>query len=59
MKVHSTIKKVDGEYQVRFHLNGKYRPEMTYFTNDQDDAKGTQRLELSRLARVYTLEGRY
>ncbi len=36
------IKKVDGEYQVRFYENGVYNDAKTYFTDDKVDAEETK-----------------
>lgn len=41
--IHSTIKKNRlGEYVVRFHIDGVFHDEHTYFTDDKKDAENTR-----------------
>jgi len=42
--VKTTIRKVDGEYQVRLYVDGKINKEATYFTSDKQDAINTARV---------------
>ena len=42
--VKTTIKKIDGEFIVRLHINGNYQKNSDYFTRSKKDAKQTAQL---------------
>ena len=42
--VKTTIKKIDGEYVVRLHINGNYQKNSDYFTESKKDAEQTAQL---------------
>jgi hypothetical protein len=37
----TTIRKQDGEYAVRLHIDGVFQKEATYYTDDKEDAEAT------------------
>lgn len=58
-RVKYTIKKdTTGEYIVRFHIGGKYRPESNYYTWCKQDAQETARIMVSQITRAYAPENR-
>ncbi len=50
-KNRTTVKKVDGEWQVRVYIDGKYDENKSYFAMDKQDALDTQREMNAQLAR--------
>jgi hypothetical protein len=38
-----------GEYQVKFHTNGKHLKDVDYFTDEKDDAIGTAKHQISKM----------
>jgi len=47
-----TIRKSEGEYQVRFRVNGVRRPSWDYFTTDKVDAKRTAEATVTMAANL-------
>lgn len=49
----TVVKKVDGEWQVRVYINGKFAEGPTYYAADKDDALATQLVMRGELERTY------